>query len=529
LNVSHPFAATVALAVVATTAVVGAVDLLGHRSFDEISESTEVPRYAGPSLDLGSGPKGDARNTEAVATVAGRSITNGCLNSWDRPKCGAAHWDPPVNNQPATLEVDISPQFPREGEMVTFTFTWSDGDADRAPLFSFCSGLSDCPAATYGEFCETVPTGPWSPPPVRRGRGRFVQTAVYPEGGVYAWHAELETDSSSYGELVERYPCLEEQLKDPYASSASMRQPIVVYPPSWPGEPRADDLAFVKTGETGSGKVEVHTLLAAGGYGRQASYASPFPAQDADKGTLQMIDMDGRRQAELVFIQTRNTLSDEVEVNWVTPQLEHPEWVSAASGFSTSAHGDGSFGMTDMDGDDRPELVLVQTRNTASNQIEIHWRRRMPSNVIPWIRYATPGSATTGWGTGDRDNGSYELADMDGDRRPDLVLIKTRATDSGNIEIHWLSAASGYRRQFSYVTRFGVGERGSGTFEMSEMDGDNNPDLVFIKTRDTGSRQVEIHWLRASGGYQLQVSAVTAFSADEHGKGQFSMIDVDGL
>src|SRR5689334_5043818 len=41
--------------------------------------------------------------------------------------------------------------------------------------------------------------------------------------------------------------------------------------------------------------------------------------------------------------------------------------------------------------------------------------------------------------------GDFKMADMDLDGRPDLVFIKRRATGSGNIEVHVLSAASGFQ------------------------------------------------------------------------------------
>ena len=103
----------------------------------------------------------------------------------------------------------------------------------------------------------------------------------------------------------------------------------------------------------------------------------------------------------------------------------------------------------------------------------------------------------------------------------DLMFIKTNNVGSGRVEVHRVTAASGYRTGSSDVSRFSPGDRSNGWFQMSNMDGDGRPDLVFIKTNNVGSGKVEVHWLSAASGFRTQTSAITRFSPGDRSNGWF--------
>jgi hypothetical protein len=365
---------------------------------------------------------------------------------------------------------------------------------------------------------------------VRRGQGRFVRTVIYPESGVFTWSAGLQSDSSSYGAIVDSNPCF--TLPDPYASQTALQRPIIVVPPNWPKEPLENDLAFIKTGSSDSGYAEVHTRNAASGYQTQASHVSPFSAALGNVGVFQLVDLQSGRGPELVYIQTSRTALGEVEVGWAplppSPGSENVE--TSGSDLPSSRHGDGWFELADMNDDGTQDLVFVQTRNTGTGRVEIHWlQRRTRRTFLGTVtRYEAEPPVPTRFGTENHGQGAFQMRDMDADGRPDLVFIKTVGTGSPEVEVHWLSAASNYQAQVSTAAAIGAFERSNGTFDMSDMDGDNRPDLVFIKTRNTGSGWVEVHWLSGASGYRTKVPVVTKFGPWEHGNGRFSMIDADG-
>ncbi|WP_292387976.1 FG-GAP repeat domain-containing protein, partial [Methanosarcina sp. UBA5] len=86
----------------------------------------------------------------------------------------------------------------------------------------------------------------------------------------------------------------------------------------------------------------------------------------------------------------------------------------------------------------------------------------------------------------------WTMADYDGDGIPDLIFIKTRNTGTGRVEVHIASGASNYQtRILETGTTFLPGT--DGVWAMADYDRDDIPDLVFIKTRNTGTGTVEVH------------------------------------
>ena len=75
-------------------------------------------------------------------------------------------------------------------------------------------------------------------------------------------------------------------------------------------------------------------------------------------------------------------------------------------------------------------------------------------------------------------------------------FIKRRSTVSATIELHALSAASGFQ-QFILHTATGLSqaEDASGDFTMADIDHDAVPDLVYIKRRNTSTPTIELHVL----------------------------------
>ena len=120
------------------------------------------------------------------------------------------------------------------------------------------------------------------------------------------------------------------------------------------------DLVFIKTRNTGSGKVEVHSATASSGYSAGQHSVTWFSSGDADNGAFHMVGPD------LFFVKTANTGSGKVEVHSAT----------SGSGYGSGQHnvtwftpGDAGTGRFHMAG---PDLFFVKTRNTGSGKVEVH-------------------------------------------------------------------------------------------------------------------------------------------------------------
>jgi surface antigen len=260
---------------------------------------------------------------------------------------------------------------------------------------------------------------------------------------------------------------------------------------------------------TGTGQVEVHYDSAASGYQqRGGDWASTFATDGGDAGDhWQMADMDGDGRPDLVLIRSANgTGTGHVEVHFD----------SAASGFrqrvgnwgSTFATDGGDPGdhwqMADMDGDGRPDLVLIRSAGTGTGHVEVHF-----DSAASGFRQRVGDWASTFATDGGDPGDHWQMADMDGDGRPDLVLIRSaNGTGTGHVEVHFDSAASGFRQRVGdWGSTFATDGGDAGDhWQMADMDGDSRPDLVLIRSGDgTGTGHVEVHFDSAASGFQQRV------------------------
>jgi 5-hydroxyisourate hydrolase-like protein (transthyretin family) len=281
------------------------------------------------------------------------------------------------------------------------------------------------------------------------------------------------------------------------------------------------DLAFVKWAPTGSGRIEVHTATATSGYtGFGVHAATPIGAGDTN-GVFDMADVNADGRVDLVYIKRRNTGSGRIEVHWVNAATGYSSFGgNIATVFSAADDPNGSFEMADMNGDGRADLVFTKTRNTGSGRIELHWA----DAASGYTRFGA--NLATAFSLADAGNGYFHPADMNADGRVDLAFVKIRNTGSGRIEVHWANAAAGYGSfGGNFATALSAAERTNGWFETVDMNSDRRADLVFLKDYNVGSGRIELHWLDAGAGFsRVTFSAATAFSAAEAGHGFFTMM-----
>lgn len=98
------------------------------------------------------------------------------------------------------------------------------------------------------------------------------------------------------------------------------------------------------------------------------------------------------------------------------------------------------------------------------------------------------------------------LGDIDNDGTPDLVAIKTSNTGSRSTEIHVLSGSSNYQ---NYILQTGTGLPESSTsqfeFLLADWDADGKLDLVAIKKYGTGSGSTEVYILSGASNFRSYI------------------------
>jgi hypothetical protein len=164
-------------------------------------------------------------------------------------------------------------------------------------------------------------------------------------------------------------------------------------------------------------------------------------------------------------------------------------------------------------------VVAVRTAETTGN-VEI-WHstlyKAFSEAVGPWA---------TAYPIADASKGRWLLADMDGDGLPpDLVFVQTTGTKSKHVELTYATGSSRYTQLGpKVVTGFTTKEAANGSFHLADMTGDKKPDLVFVKTARTKSKLVEIYWVEAANEYKKRVGGFTKFDLSEGSTGTWRML-----
>ncbi len=200
------------------------------------------------------------------------------------------------------------------------------------------------------------------------------------------------------------------------------------------------------------------------------------------------------------------------------------------------ASGAPGFQVIDMNGDGRPDLVVYATCASGSMVVRDHWRVYLNSGsgfAAEATMFPLPGGYSAGsfarpgnlLNCGALNAPGFSLMDVNGDRRPDLVVHAICASGSAVGSDHWrvyLNSGSGFAAE---ATMFPLpGGYGAGSFAgpgnlancsvkstpgygTADMNGDARPDLVVFLACAPGSTVGTDHW-------RVYLNTGAGFSAD---------------
>jgi hypothetical protein len=157
-------------------------------------------------------------------------------------------------------------------------------------------------------------------------------------------------------------------------------------------------------------------------------------------------------------------------------------------------------------------VALIQVVGTRSGQVEYQWAK---------IFAAVPGfhSVVTRFGIDQGGLGTWKIADLTGGGTHDMVLIKTKGTTRGKVEIHTATRESGFQTGSTWETGFDADDADLGTWHLTDMNPNKAPgqmpDLVLVKTKDTATGFIEIYFADAESKYQTVVGGYTGISTTE--------------
>ncbi|KAI1267790.1 hypothetical protein F5Y18DRAFT_271099 [Xylariaceae sp. FL1019] len=236
----------------------------------------------------------------------------------------------------------------------------------------------------------------------------------------------------------------------------------------------SQDLVYIKTRQTASGKVEVHASPYESRYQKRGwTLRSGFVAED--NGTWLMQDWNGDQRADLVYVKTRNTTSGKVEVHIADAKSQYQRMNHYVSGFGIEENGTWTMSRSG-------DLVYIKTRNTDSGKVECVIASRKS-------KYQQIQSVATSFDV--EDNGTWCLAPKSIGDLPDLYYIKTRETTSEKVEVYAASATSGWKGRSIATASFEP--ETSGQWAMVDFSHQDQPDLAYIKNISTSRGKIEVH------------------------------------
>ncbi len=167
---------------------------------------------------------------------------------------------------------------------------------------------------------------------------------------------------------------------------------------------------------------------------------------------------------------------------------------------------DGEWHLANWNDHGNPDLFFIKTSNTPSGNVEVHIASAASNFQTRILETPTTFANST--------NGAWMMYDVDRDGLPDLVFIMTSGTASGKVEIHVASGKSNFQtRILETATTFD--SESDGTWTLTDWNNDGSTDLVFLKTSNTPSGNVEVHIASGKSNYQTRIlETATTFAND---------------
>jgi hypothetical protein len=229
-----------------------------------------------------------------------------------------------------------------------------------------------------------------------------------------------------------------------------------------------------------------------------------------DRHHLAMADWNGDGRADLAVVEGTGTVSGKTEVRIMDGATQFQVLQLHTATALGATDGRYEFSLTDWNNDARPDLVAVQTSGTASGRIEL----RVLDGAATFRRVAL--ETATALPVTENPPG-FALADWNTDGRPDLVATQTSGTASKKIEVRVLDGASQFQRELVAPMVTSVSADGRHQAFATDFNSDRRPDLVLVQTSATASGQTEVRVLDGASGLRTSVlQASTVMGPMDH-------------
>ncbi len=168
--------------------------------------------------------------------------------------------------------------------------------------------------------------------------------------------------------------------------------------------------------------------------------------------------------------------------------------------------------MADWNGDRKADLVMVQRSGTITGRTELYVFDGASKFQRLLLHTGTALPPTD-------ERHAFSVADWNGDGRPDLVVIYKSDTATGRTELQVVDGASSFQRYLLHTaTALGPTDHRH-AMSVADWNGDSRLDLVMVQKSGTASRRTEVRVLDGSSGFArdlLQTSTRLGSTDDRH-------------
>ena len=205
-------------------------------------------------------------------------------------------------------------------------------------------------------------------------------------------------------------------------------------------------------------------------------------------------DWNGDRFADLVMVQRTGTVTGHTEVRVMSgANFQHLLLDTATVLGPTDLRHEFSF--ADWNGDGRPDLVVMLKSGTASGRTEL----RILDGASSFQRFLLE-TVTVLDPTDERH--VFSLADWNDDRRLDLVMVQKAGSTSAKTEVRILDGASDFQAQLVQTDTALDTTDDRHEMAIADGNGDRRPDLVVVQKSGTPGGKVELQVLDGASIFQ---------------------------
>jgi lysozyme len=221
------------------------------------------------------------------------------------------------------------------------------------------------------------------------------------------------------------------------------------------------------------------------------------------------------------------TASGQVEVHALAQSSNYTTFsLHATTAFVPAVAADWQFFIASYQGDGQPDLFGVHLRNTGSGRVEVHVLTAV-SGYQSFILHAATALPAVPAG-----QFQFALASFAGDHRSNLYAIALNHTGTNTVEVHVLSEASSYSTWILHSPSALALVADSSAVQFKIGDKGGSGDLIAIPHAATGSGGTEVHALTRASGYgafSIHTATPLAYTSDSVFAYTLGDHDADGI